>query len=192
MDELFASGIKLAYPPEYNFLFQSIDETEASNLQSRRVNCPSLKVCFEWALNHKNVSILWYDLDIEIRFAYGDFIGENSEPLLCKLEDGVVYNTGLTMGMFYGDPLMRRVSEIIERVVEAGIYNYWISKEFHSIKLYEERISTVNRFDEYYSFKLYHMQPAFYLLLIGCSISALCFMFEILYNRVLSKTKCSR
>jgi hypothetical protein len=192
MDELFDSGIKLAYGPEHNFLFQNIDENDASNLQSRHVNCPSRRVCFEWALNHKNVSILWYDLDIEISFAYGDFIGENSEPLLCKLQDGVVYNTGLTMGMFYGDPLMRRVSEVIDRVVEAGIYNYWISRELHWIKLYAKRISIVNRLDEYYSFNLHHMQPAFYLLLICWSISAFFFLLEILYNCVLSKTKCSR
>ena len=30
LDELFASGIKLAYPPEYNFIFVNGDETEAS------------------------------------------------------------------------------------------------------------------------------------------------------------------
>jgi hypothetical protein len=29
--------------------------------------------------------------------------------------------------MFHGDPLMKRVTEIIDRVVEAGIYNYWVS-----------------------------------------------------------------
>jgi hypothetical protein len=189
MDELFASGIKLAYEPEHNFLFQNVDETEASNLKSRLVNCTSVQVCLEWASNHKNLSILWYDLDIEFRFASGNFSGENSEPLLCKLEDGVVYNTGLTMVMFYGDPLMRRVSEIIDRVVEAGIYNYWISQKLHLIKLYAQRISIVNRFDEFYSFNLYHMQPAFYLLLICWSISAFFFLLEILYKCVLSKIK---
>jgi hypothetical protein len=28
MDELFTSGIKLAYPPEYNFMAENGDETE--------------------------------------------------------------------------------------------------------------------------------------------------------------------
>jgi hypothetical protein len=32
MDELFASGIKLAYPKGYNFLFEIGDEMEASKL----------------------------------------------------------------------------------------------------------------------------------------------------------------
>jgi hypothetical protein len=30
MDELFASGIKLGYPPQYNFSFENGDETEGS------------------------------------------------------------------------------------------------------------------------------------------------------------------
>jgi hypothetical protein len=52
---------------------------------------------------------------------------ENSEPLVCWLEDGVVFKTGLSMIMFHGDPLMKRVTEIIDRVLEAVLYNCWIS-----------------------------------------------------------------
>ena len=45
MDEMFASEIKLGYPPEYNFIFQSVDETEASKVQRNRVNCPTHDEC---------------------------------------------------------------------------------------------------------------------------------------------------
>ena len=38
----------------------------------------------------------------------------------------MAYNEGLSMVMLNGDPLLRRVSEIIDRVVEAGFYNFWI------------------------------------------------------------------
>ncbi len=44
-DEMFASGIKLGYPPEYNYIFQSVDETEASKVQRNRVNCPTHNDC---------------------------------------------------------------------------------------------------------------------------------------------------
>jgi len=56
---------------------------------------------------------------------------ENSELLLCGLEDGVVYNTVLIMVMFHGDSLMRRVTEIIDRAVEASLYNWCISLCMH-------------------------------------------------------------
>jgi hypothetical protein len=79
------------------------------------------EVCVKWALYQKNVSILWPDIYVEEHHALGDFFGEISEPLVCKLEDGVFRQTGLTKLMFHGDPLIRRINEIIDRVVEAGL-----------------------------------------------------------------------
>jgi hypothetical protein len=151
------------------------------------VNCPSFGVCANWAKYQKNVSVLLVDKLAEDKYAFGDYIGENSEHLLCKLEDGVVFTTGLTMIMFHGDPLMRRVTEIIDRVVEAGIYKYWITLYMNFRKILSRKIAIVHPLDGYYSFNLYHMQPAFHLLLICCCLTALCFLVELLYNRVYSK-----
>jgi hypothetical protein len=112
--------------------------------------------------------------------------GENSEPLL---EDGVFYQIGLTMLMLHRDPLLRRVSKIIDRVVETVLYNYWISLMIQENKISSNKISLVQPLDGYYNFNLYHMQPAFYLLFMGWCLSALCFIVEFLYNCVLNKRK---
>jgi hypothetical protein len=189
LDELFASGIKLAYRQQHNYIFTIGDETEALIVQINRVICPSFNVCLEWATYQKNVSILLYDIEAEIIYEIGYFVGENSVILVCRLEDGVVFKIGLRMIMFHGDPLMKRVTEIIDRVVEAGIYNHWISNYVYVHKVRSRKIAKVNPLDEYYSFNLYHMQPAFYLLLMGWCISVIYFTFELLYNRVLSKRK---
>jgi hypothetical protein len=187
MDDLFASGIKLAYPPEYSFIFDNFDKTELSNILSNSANCPSYKICVDWARYQKNVSILMTDKGAEEQYAMGFLVGENSEPLVCKLEDGVVYFTGLNMVMLHGDPLMKRVNEIITRVVEAGLYDFWISFTWQSYTLRNRKIGIVHPLDGYYSFNLNHLQPAFYLLLIGWCLSALCFMVELFYNFVLKK-----
>ena len=190
MDQLFASGMKLYYLPRHSFIFENGDDSEVSQVQKNRANCPYPWVCVEWASYHKNVSILLPDLIIDKRYASGDMLGENSEPLFCRLEDRVVHNEGLRMAMLHGDPLMRRVTEILGRVVEAGVYNYWISQDMHKSKIISRKISPVHPLDGYYSFNLKHMQPAFYILLIGWCLSALCFMVEVLYNRLLSKKNC--
>jgi hypothetical protein len=190
MDELFASGIKFAFPQEYNFIFEKGDQTEASIVKRNLANCPSFDVCKDWAKYHKNVSVLLSDTEAQLSYTVGDF-GESSEPLLCRLKDGVVFSSGQTMLMFHGDPLMRRVSEIIDRVVEAGLYNFWISEYMGFRKLLTGKIAIVHPLDGYYSFNLYHMQPAFYLILIGWCLSALCFMFELFFNRILRKRKQS-
>ena len=149
--------------------------------------CPSKEICDNWVLYQKNVSVLLVDKSVEENYANSEYVGENSEPLLCRLEDGIVRTIGLSMLMFHGDPLLRRVNEIIDRLVEAGIYNYWISLTMDNIKLKSRKIAIVHTLDGYYSFNLYHMQPAFYLLLMGWCLSALCFMVELLHNCVLSK-----
>jgi hypothetical protein len=141
----------------------------------------------DWAKYHKNVSVLLFDKEAEEKYAWGEFVGENSESLLCMLEDGVVFNTGVAMFIFHGDPLLRRVNEIIDRVVEAGLYNKWISMSMDFIKLKSRKIAIVHPLDGYYNFNFYHMQPAFYLLMMGWCRSSLCFMVELLYNHLLSK-----
>jgi hypothetical protein len=186
MDEMFDSGIKVAYLPEHSFIFENGDETELSKLQRNRANCPSFYECVLWAIFQKNVSVLLIDNFAEVNYARGGFIGENSEPLVCRLEDGVVFSTDLSMIMFHGDPLMRRINEIIDRVVEAGLYNYWISLNTNKLKLEARKIAIVHPLDGYYSFNLYHMQPAFYILLMGLCLSVLCFLIELLYIRILS------
>jgi hypothetical protein len=189
MEELYASGIKLAYPQINDFIFEKGDETEASKVRRNRAECPSFNICMEWAKYQKNVSILLNDLHAEDLYGRGFLFGENSEPLVCRLEDGVVFSYGLIMLMFNGDPLIRRVNEIIDRVVEAGLYNNWMSLSVEKYKLMSRKIAIVHPFDGYYSFNLYHMQPAFYLLLIGLCLSALSFIFELFYSSFLCKRK---
>ena len=195
--ELYESGIKLYYLPDFNFIFVNDDETEAWKVQRSRANCPSYEVCLKWARYHKNASILFADLDAEIHYAEGNNLGENSEPLVCSLEDGVNFNSGLTMAMLQGDPLMRRVTKIVDHVVEAGLFTFWISKAMHEYKAKARKISLVHPLDGYYSFNLYYMQPAFYLLLIGWCLNTVCFRFQFFFffmvelfnNHVLNKRK---
>jgi hypothetical protein len=188
-DEMYESGIKLYYQADYSFIFENGDETEALKVRRNLANCPSYTVCLEWARYHKNVSILFADVDAEVHNAEGNNLGENFELFICSLDDGVIFNSGLSMIMLQGDPLMRLVNEIIDHVVESGLFNCWISKAMNEYKVKAHRISLVHQLDEYYSFKLYHMQPAFYLLLIGLCLSVLCFMFELFYKSVLNKRK---
>jgi len=187
MEEFFASDIKPAYPQSDNWVFELIDGTESLQIKKNHVNCPSRKICFSWIKDHKNCSIFLLDKEAELRYATGEFVGKNSEPLLCKLEDGMFLSFGQSMLMFHGDPLMKRVNEIIDRVVETGLHKAWDSLQMNWYKIYARKVAIVHPLDEYYSFNLYHMQPAFYLLFMGWCLSVFCFMFEVLYIRLLSK-----
>jgi hypothetical protein len=184
MDELFGSGMKLAYDPQHSPDFENVDETEVLNVRLNQAYCPSFWVCENWALHHKNVSIYMPDYWYEIGFANGIYVGENGEPLLCRIDDGVFSKSRSVMVMLYGEPLLKRVNNIFGRVVEAGIYNYWFSKHMNQYKIDVQPLAIVNPLDGYYSFNLYHMQPAFHLLLIGLCLSAFCFVIEVFCYRI--------
>jgi hypothetical protein len=51
MDELFASGMKLAYSTEYSYIFEEGDEAEKSKVLKNRADCPSYEICVKWAIN---------------------------------------------------------------------------------------------------------------------------------------------
>jgi hypothetical protein len=59
----------------------------------------------------------------------------------------------------------------------------------HWNKITSPKKSLFQSVDGYYSFNFHHMQPAFYLLLMGWCLSALSFMVELLYKLVLGKRK---
>jgi len=147
MDELFDSGIKLAYPPESSFFVKFSDETEASRVQRNIVICPSNYVCLNWATYQKNVSIMVPENSFEENLVLSNFVGENSKPLLCRLEYEVLFHYGTTLIMLYGDPLIRRFTEIIDRVVEAGLYKYWISLRKHRLNIQARKIAIPDPFD---------------------------------------------
>jgi hypothetical protein len=181
MDELFASDIKPAFSPSYSDFFEENDDVTVSKINKYFVNFSSNNVTLDWVKYEKNVSVLLMDKFAEINYAAGNFIGENSEPLLCGLEDGVIFSYGQSLLMLHADPLLNRVSEIIHRVVEAGLYNYWNIQRMHWLKLYSRKIAIVHPLDGYYSFNLYHTQPIFSQLLFVGFLGTLCFMVEVIY-----------
>jgi hypothetical protein len=102
------------------------------------------------------------------------------------LKVGVIFYTGQSMEMFHGDWLMGRVNTIIDRVVAADIHDYCMSLTMNHVKINSHKIAIIYPLDRYYSFKLYQMQPLFYLRLICWFLSVFCFVVEVLRNCVLS------
>jgi len=79
-DELSASVIKLVYTTEYSSIFEIVVKTEASNIQRNSVNCPSSEFWENWAIYHKNVSILFADDVVEENSGFGFLLARTLNP----------------------------------------------------------------------------------------------------------------
>jgi hypothetical protein len=189
MDELFDSGMKLAYDLGQSFIFESGNKTELSVVRRMKANCPSFEVCVNWAKYYKNVSVLLSDSLFQVVYQNGGNVGVNGEPLLCGVDDGMFIKVQSVMLMFYGEPILKQINDIFRRLSEAGLYTFWFSEMVNRYKLTVPTIAIVNPLDEYYSFNLYHMQPAFYLLLISLGVSVFCFVIELFCYRLSNKRR---
>ena len=69
MDKLFESGIKLAYPREYSFIFENVDERGLSNVERNLVICLSYQNCANRAMYQMNVSDVLVDMIAEKYYA---------------------------------------------------------------------------------------------------------------------------
>jgi hypothetical protein len=184
MDQMLASKIKYGYNPLFDCVYNESDDVHSSVILRNRVLCPIHAICVKWAYVHKNISLILDELSMEERYSGSSLMDENSKPLLCPLEDGVVMYGDSVMLMRVGDPLLERINEIIDRVVEAGIFMQWKKSHLERMKLRARAIGSYSPLNTYYGFAMKHMQPAFYLLLMGYVLSTSAFFIEIAYCRV--------
>jgi hypothetical protein len=68
MDELFDSNIKFAYDPFYHHVFKYGDETEAFKILRNSVDFSLIRVCLEWVMYQKNMSIIFSESFAEIMY----------------------------------------------------------------------------------------------------------------------------
>lgn len=99
------------------------------------------------------------ELLIEERYSSSSLMDENSRPLLCSLEDGVVICED---GVMMRDSLLERINHIIDSVVEAGIFMQWKKSHLYNTKARAVVIHSSSPLNSYYSFAMKHMHPAFY------------------------------
>jgi hypothetical protein len=72
-----------------------IHRLEELKVQANRANCPSFEVCLDWGKYQKNMSILLVDTYVEMFYDDVDLFTQNSKPLVCSLEEGVISKFGL-------------------------------------------------------------------------------------------------
>lgn len=185
IDQMLASKIRYGYNPHFDNIFIEADDENSQKILENRVLCPILIACFKWAKDYKNISLIIEELSVEEKYSTSSLIDENSKPLICPLDDGIVMTVNAVMMVRMGDPLLGRIDEIIQRVVEAGLFMQWKKSYFDKIEIESGTLHRYSLLDDYNSFTLEHMQPAFYMLLTGLCISTVILLVELAIHRVI-------
>jgi hypothetical protein len=185
-EEVFTSGTKYGFSP-YLFDYHFNDKTDAESMKilENRVDCSNMTLCLTWTATYRNISVICANMIVDYLYNTPQFFDEYGNHQLCRIKDSTVLLTDMVMLLQKGSPLLDRVNEIIDRVLESGLFNRWIQESTESeaiTKAVETSAKTLT--DEFYELNLKHMQPAFYLLFFGDGLSLVSFLMELLYFKM--------
>jgi hypothetical protein len=176
--EMLNAGMKFGFPRSYKIFFNDSSDTVGSAILRKMVLCPDEGICMKWASQYRNISTLRSEFSAEYSNSIGTSTDENGRPLLCDLEDGVVVYFEAVLAVLKGNPLLEHINNVIDRIVEGGIFLQWKKLFFNFAKVATKRMSSHTLADTYLAISIIHMQPAFYLVLLGYAISFLSFVIE--------------
>jgi hypothetical protein len=181
IDQMLKSEKKFAYLQGYKHYFNHSSDIVDSKIRSHTLSCYDDSTCFKWAAVYHNISTIIYDLDMENYRRMEGWTDENNRPLLCELEDGVVRTIYTAILVRKRSPFFEVMDKVVGRIVEGGIFMQIKKRGF-----VDENVETqfhLNISDVSYSaMNLRHLQTAFYFLMLGFVLAAVCFVTEIMWH----------
>jgi hypothetical protein len=184
IDQMLNSTMKFGFArSRYESYFNDSTDPVATSILKGMVYCPDYGTCINWANDYRNITTLRSDLTKEFSHSYGHAKDENNRPFLCDLEDGNVVNWDIVMAVLKGSPLLEHVNDVIDRIVEAGIFMEWRNIHFFSVRLSTKTSPYDTSADKYVNINIRHVQSAFYLLLLGQALAFISLFVEIIWFR---------
>ena len=122
----------------------------------------------------------------------GKYLGEknrtdkNNRPLLREVGDGVVRTLDYAILFRKGSSFFEFIDGVLSQVVEGGIVMHITKRGFEKAEIQTEFNSPTSD-DNYFVFRVSHLQTAFYFLMLGYVLAVVCFVTEIMWLRCRSK-----
>jgi hypothetical protein len=193
LNDLIQSGIEYGYPVEMDILTFS-DPLYKIITKNRKI-CNSVYKCLQRVIERKDFATIFDSFRAE--YFRTRLLFHNIHVQVCTLQEDIILFIASTY-MAKGNPLLHIFNEIISRIFEAGLNEKWKNDFMSSPRLEDHPIddddtnfsdfATNDLNTDYSTFSLMHLQVAFYVLLIGQTISTFVFLGEVLYYRVTRTT----
>ncbi|PNF42172.1 hypothetical protein B7P43_G08335 [Cryptotermes secundus] len=183
VDDLIASGIQYGYSEDF-YDIVSIDDR---GLRINRRQCIDIYGCLENTIKYGNfatISSAFHTAYYRANLSYHD-----RHLPVCKMKEDI---SGLDAVMYLtkGHHLLRRINEVIRKMVESGMMVKWsndflYTSRIHSRSVQADDYKKEEEWDsEYFVFTLFHLQTAFYILLIGYVLSTSTVFLELIYFKL--------
>ncbi|PNF25900.1 hypothetical protein B7P43_G10647 [Cryptotermes secundus] len=179
LEEILDSGIKFGYRRDFVKFYEESHDWRYKELVVRREECSPEDVCFRRIRETGDFATLaeeWYVQN------FTNTINDHSS--FCILNNNDYFFVFLSVYAQKGSFLLEFFNRIVTFATESGM----VVKADRDRRIQKRNTpDEADRFGEYFVFTLNHLQIAFYILILGHSISFLLFVCEILYHSKLRK-----
>ncbi|KAJ9601664.1 hypothetical protein L9F63_000197 [Diploptera punctata] len=101
---------------------------------------------------------------------------QDTSRVVCFLDE-IIFSTYFVIGTHKGSPILYDLNKIINEHMEMGLIEKFSSLSIHSIKL--KPIRERENVEDYFVFSIVHLAPVFIILICGCLLSSMVFIFEL-------------
>ena len=181
-EELLDSDVVYGYHPSLNFAKDTVEFPEfARFLEQKKLqeDCSDLRKCVERMITQKDIGIIQNPgyINYVARELGTDGVGK----IICYF-DGTLGTVGIIVLFKKGNPLLDRFNILIRRYLEAGFpERFWREEQHRGSLKGKGRLEEVAG-DEYFAFSIFHLMPAFVVLLVGNGFSSVVFIAELIVN----------
>jgi hypothetical protein len=186
VDQMSKFDRKFGYVDLFKGFFSESYGVDYSENFKEFVACPDFYTSIKWATDYHNFSTIVDDFTKEIWRAGGMWTDENNRPLLCEMEGGDVTKLRIGFAVRNGRFILECINGVIDRIIETGINIHAKGQFIQEVKL-KNRLSYPAIVDTYIDINVRHMQPVFYILLLGYSLAVASFVVEIMWYVLMSR-----
>ncbi|XP_021940075.1 glutamate receptor ionotropic, kainate 4-like [Zootermopsis nevadensis] len=180
--DILRSGVQYGFHPDLNASLQDESNKHLIEIVTHSEPCNFVEACTQRVAKRGDFVTISNHHRVEYLNTYKT-LGDNGEALLCTFGDKVI----LSFKTFYlpqGSPLLYRFNRAISVAVQAGLVEYWWQSELVTSRIKAASIRKISPLDNYSTFLLIYLQPAFYLLLLGHCFAFLTFVGELFLHQI--------
>jgi hypothetical protein len=189
VEEIFTSGTKYGFSSFFlDSNFNDMTDSMSVEILENRIDCGNMVTCLIWAAKYRNISFICTSFYMEFLYKFFPVSNEIKGYQACVLKGMPALVTDTVMALQKGSPLLDRMNEIIDRLVESGILAYF-AQPLPEVEQYIKAKSSSSKYvaDNYCVLSMNHLQSAFYLLLFGHSLGFITFLVEMMYFKIYVK-----
>jgi hypothetical protein len=181
-EELLHTPMFYTFPPQLDPFFSN----DMLQRLTPRIRCGPRK-CLEYVATLYNATTILSRF--LVGYHYDELLEEADRHDIHPFHEDA-FQVNSVMLVQKGSPFLTRVNEIIRRIVEAGLSDYWKEAILVDRRIKAKRLALESLKDSYVEMNASHLQGAFIFLLIGTGLSFTAFLVEILLEKI--SIKCRR